>query len=196
MVVILFAGIVFLCLVIGSLVFVASVLMPQARRHALSAALWCAMWGPCSVALIVLAGAGLIVSSLLTKAGGLQWPPPLGVLNTLGFGYLCLGLLANAAVATGSAWIHQKVIERLTLALFRLYAAAVSAGIGSVFGCTFGLWLTSKNMSGYLQSILWIICTLTLMAGFGIAAFRGARALRGEAPKGFTWISTAEFEGN
>lgn len=43
----LFAMIVFFFLLLGSLVFVVCILAPQTRRFALSAALWCALWGPC-----------------------------------------------------------------------------------------------------------------------------------------------------
>ena len=196
MLALLVAGIVFLFLVLGALVFIACVLLPQARQHALSAALWCAIWGPCLVAFIVVAGLGLVADLLLTKAGGLQWSSALPeVLSALGWGYLCFGLLASAAAATVSAWIHQVVIERLTFALFRLYAAGVSAGIGSVLGCSLAWWMMSQSVSGYMRLVFWTACTLTFAASFGAAAYKSARSLRGDAPTSFTWISPAEFEG-
>ena len=96
MLALLAAGIVFLFLVLGALVFIACVLLPQARQHALSAALWCAIWGPCLVALIVVAGVGIVAGSLLTKAGNFEelsaFPK---VLDSLRWGYLCFGLFGE-----------------------------------------------------------------------------------------------------
>jgi hypothetical protein len=42
---------------------------------------------------------------------------------------------------------------------------------------------------------LWIIGMSTLILTFGTLAFKGARALRGEPPASFTWISAEEFNG-
>ena len=192
----LFAGIVFIFLLLGSLVFLACVLMPQARQYALSAALWCAMWGPCSVTLMVLAGVGLIAAAFVTKAGDVQLFHAPRLLSAFGWSYLVIGVLITTIVATGSAWVHQAVVSRLTFALFRLYAAAVSAGIGSVFGWCLGWWMMSRELSGYGWLVVWGICMLALVVGFGVAAYKGARGLRGEAPKGFTWISPSEFAGH
>jgi hypothetical protein len=72
MILLLFAAIVFIFLALGSLVFVACVLVPPTRKYALSAALWCAVWGPCSVGLMTLAGLGLVASAFITKAGDMQ----------------------------------------------------------------------------------------------------------------------------
>jgi hypothetical protein len=92
-------------------------------------------------------------------------------------------------MATGCTWLHQLLVDRLTFASFRLYATAVSAGVGGVFGCTFGWWLMAGTWSGSVRLVLWLACTLALIVGFGLAAFRGARSLRGEAPTGLTSIT-------
>jgi len=191
----LFAGIVFLFLLIGSIVFLVCLPLPWTRQYALSVALWCAMWGPCSVTLMVLAGVGLVAAAFVTKAGDLQTFHAPRLLSAFGWSYLIAGVLITTVVATASAWIHQVVVRRLTLALFRLYSAAVSAGIGSVFGWTLGWWMMYQQLSGYVWLVLWGICMLALIAGFGAAAFKGARGLRGEPPKDFTWITPAEFSG-
>jgi hypothetical protein len=106
-----------------------------------------------------------------------------------------VGVLVTIAVATGLACIHQAVVSRLTFALFRLYAATVSAGIGSVFGWCFGWWMMAKSITGHVSLLLWGIAMLALLAGFGVAAYKGARGLRGKAPERFTWISPDEFAG-
>jgi hypothetical protein len=192
----LFSGIVFLFLLLGSIVFLACLVVPRARQYALSAALWFAMWGPCSVTLMVLAGIGLITAAFVTKAGDLQTFHAPRLLSVFGWSYLIAGILFTTMVATASAWVHQAVARRLTFALFRLYAVAVSAGIGSVFGWCLGWWMMFMELSGYAWLFVWGICMLALIVGFGVAAYKGARTLRGEAPEGFTWISPAEFAGH
>jgi len=191
----LFAAIVFTFLLLGSLVFLACVLVPATRRYALRAAFWCAVWGPCSVALMVLPGVGLVATAFITKAGDAQSFHTPKLLTAFGWSYLILGVLITTAVATGAAWLHQVLVRRLTFALFRLYAAAVSAGIGSVFGWCLGWWMMSRELTKHGWP-WWGLGMLVLVVGFGTAAYKGARSLRGEAPKDFTWISPAEFSGS
>lgn len=191
----LFAGIVFFFLLVGSIVFLACLLLPPIRRYALSAALWCAIWGPCSIILMLVAGVGLIATAFIAKAGDGQTFHTPRLLPAFGWSYLAVGVLVTVTVATASARIHQAVVRRLTFALFRLYAAVVSAGIGSVFGWCLGLWMVAKSVSGHVSLLLWGICMLALIVGFGAAAHIGARGLRGGPPERFTWISPDEFAG-
>ena len=62
--------------------------------------------------------------------------------------------------------------------LFRLYATAVCAGIGSVFGWALSWWLTWEATGKY-GFILSCVGMLGLVLGFGTAAYKGARLLRG-----------------
>lgn len=190
------AGIVLLFLLVGSVVFLACVCLPRLRRYALSAALWCAMWGPCSVALMLIAGVGLIVTAFITKTGDTQTLHHPRLLSAFGWGYLAAAVSVTIAVATGSAFVHQALVARFTFVLFRLYAAAVSAGIGSVFGWSFGWWMMAKSMTGHVSLLFWGIAMLTLIVGFWLAAYNGARELRGKAPERFTWITPDEFAGS
>jgi hypothetical protein len=190
----LFAMIVFVFLLLGSLVFVVCTLVPQTRRFALSAALWCALWGPCSVVLMVLAGLGLVTAAFIGRDRDVQWFHAPRLVATFGWGYLILGVLITIAVATSGAWLHQALVRRFTFALFRVYATVVSAGIGSVFGWCLGWWLLWKEVTRYVLP-WWLSGMLILIVGFGTAAYKGARGLRGEAPTSFTWISPEEFAG-
>jgi hypothetical protein len=177
----LFAGIAFLFLLGGSIVFLACLLLPPFRRYALSAALWCAMCGPCSIILMLVAGVGLIATAFITNSDGQTFHAP-RLLSAFGWSYLAVGVLVTIVVATASALIHQAVVSRFPFALFRLYAAVVSAGIGSIFGWCFGWWMMAKSVNGQVSLLLWGICMLALIAGFGVAAYKGARGLRREAP--------------
>jgi hypothetical protein len=190
----LLAGIVFIFLLLGSIVFLACLLIPPTRHCALGAALWCAMWSPCSVALMVVAGVGLITTAFITKVGGVQSLHAPRLISSFGWAYLIIGVLMTAIAATGAAWLHQVLMKRLTFALFRLYAAAVSGGIGSVFGWCLGWWILVKDLGVY-GWLLWGGGMLVLVSGFAVVAYKGARGLRGTAPKNFTWISEEEFPG-
>lgn len=195
MLLLVFAGIFFLFLLIGAVVFLACLPFPKTRPYALSAALWCAMWGPCSIALMVIAGAGLVAATFLTKAGDAQRVHAPTLLSTFGWTYLIAGIVITTIVATAAAWIHQAVVKRLTFALFRLYAATVSAGIGSVFGWCVGWWMMVRQLSGNAWLILWGTCMCTLIGGFALASYKRARNLRGDSPGRLTWISPDEFAG-
>lgn len=194
MILLSFAVIVFAFLVLGSVVFVICVAVPPIRQYALSAALWCAVWGPCSVGLMMLAGLGLVATAFITRAGNVESFHAPKLLAAFGWGYLILGFITTAVVASAVSWLHQKIVRRFTFALFRLYATAVCAGIGSVFGWALGWWTAWKEVTSY-GPVVWCVCMLALMTGFAMAAFKGARQLRGKAPTNFTWISPEEFMG-
>jgi hypothetical protein len=143
---------------------------------------------------MVIAGVGLIATAFVTKVGGVQSLHAPRLISSFGWAYLIIGVLMTTIAATGAAWVHQVVVKRLTFALFRLYAAAVSAGIGSVFGWCLGWWILAKGL-GVFGWLLWGVGMLVLVSGFAITAYKGARGLRGSAPKNFTWISAEEFAG-
>jgi hypothetical protein len=189
----LLAVIVFFFLLVGAVVFLTCVLIAPLRRYALSAALWCATWGPSSVGFLLLAGTAVIAEPFFTQSGDMQSLHAPTLVAALGWGYLTTAVLVTTAVASAAAWLHQTLMHRLTFALFRLYATVVCAGIGSVFGWCLG-WLMAWR-SFHLGLPLWIAGMLTLIFGLGTAAYRGARSLRGEPPEKFTWISAEEFNG-
>jgi len=195
MILILFALIIYAFLLLGAIVFLACVLLPPTRRFALSAAFWVALWGPCTVLLMAFAGIGLVAGSALMNAESLQWTNAPKVLGELGWSYLIVGASITSLVTTSVAWLHQKLIHRVTFALFSVYASAVSAGIGSVLGCALGWWLAAKEHT-YLGLWWWPLATIVWAAGFGAVAHKTTRALRGKAPTRFTWITPEEFAGS
>jgi hypothetical protein len=184
------AAVMMFWLVVGAVQFLICLTVPRLRKYALSAALWWAMWGPCSMALIMLAGLVVVGDSIARERGGWHLPPfPVG----LGWGYLAVGVVVTVAAATVAAWVHQVVVRRFTFALFRLYAMAVVAGIGSVFG-----WLLSWVIAAQEWRFGWPLAIaemLALVVGFGALGYRCARSLRGEAPTRFALVSREEFDG-
>jgi hypothetical protein len=192
MLVLIFAFDIFFWLTVGAVQYVVCLAVPRLRRYALSAALWWAIWGPCSVGLIVLAGLAIVAQAFITRNGDVSTfhAPHLPI---SWWGYVIVGAIVIAAIATCIAWLHQAVVRRFTFALFRLYATAVSAGVGSVFGWCFCGWtLHAELRYGWVLSLA---VMLVLIVGFGFTAFRNSRALRGDVPTKFAWVSRQEFEG-
>jgi hypothetical protein len=194
MLVIVCAAIVFFFLAIGAAIFVLCGLVPPLRKYALSSALWCAVWGPCTVAWLILGGTVLVANHLAmdvaqTKHFHLPDLPPRGSW----IAYAVLYLLATMLMATLAAWAHQFIVHRITFALFRIYAGLVSAGIGSVWGWCLWFWIISSTELPY-KFLLCVIAMLGLCIAFGYAGFRWAGDLRGGAPTKFAIISPEEFE--
>ena len=193
MLLLIFAAVLFFWLVVGAVQFLICFTTPKLRRYSFSAALWWAVMGPCSVAMIVL---GILVviarHSVVEEAhfGSLHLPT---LSRGMGWSYLVLGAVFSMAIATAVAWLHQAIILRFTFALFRLYATLISGGIGSVFGwCVSFCILGSEIPHGWILALFGM---LTFVGGFGFMAYRAAGSLRGDPPAVATWISPEEFEG-
>lgn len=186
-------AIVFFFLAVGAVVFLICVFIAPLRRFALSAALSCAIWGPWAVTFLLLAGTAVLAESSITKNGDMQIMHAPRLLAGLGWGYLAVAVLGSSVIATGFAWLHQVLSHRLTFPLFRLYATAVCAGIGSVFGWFFG-WSLLANEIDYTLPLS-VLGMLLLTVGFGTAAYKSARSLRGKPATSFTWITAEEFHG-
>jgi hypothetical protein len=191
----LLAAIVFAFLVVGAIVFLICALIPATRAFALSAALWCAAWGPCAVASVMLAGLALVADALARNYGAQAHLQAINPVKVLGPAYLTLTIIVSAVAATCLAWLHQAIVRRLTFALFRVYATAVVSGIGSVFGLCIGGWIMTMGEPWQIGWTLWIVTTLGLTTFFGVTAYKAARQLRGQPPTTFTWITPEEFAG-
>lgn len=187
----LFVLIFYLFLLAVAVVFLICAAIPFTRRFALSASLWIALWGPSSILLMTIAGLALAADAFITKGPNpalLQNPH---LLSVFGWTYLASGALITSVVASTFCWLHQFLIHRITFALFRLYATAVVAGIGSVFGWAFSWWLLSR---GIAYAPVWsLLAMVLLVAGFSVAAYKNTDKLRGKAPNRLTWITEEEF---
>jgi len=142
-----FAAVVYAFLQLGALTFVVCIVAPPWRKYALSAALWCAVWGPCLVGAALLAVFGIFARDFAVRTENLQAFASPKLFAAVGWGYLALTVLATTVVATAVSWLHQKLVRRFTFALFRLYAAGVCAGIGSVFGLLFGMLIWQFDLA-------------------------------------------------
>jgi len=193
MLLLIFAAVLFFWLVVGAVQFLICFITPKLRRYSLSAALWWAFLGPCSIAWISLAALVVISRHLVVEEAhfGRFHLPTLS--SGMGWSYFILGSVFSMAIATVVARVHQTLILRLTFALFRLYATVISGGIGSVFGWCFSFWVLGLQMR--YSWVLAAIGMLAFIGGFGVIAYRAAGSLRGDPPATATWISQEEFEG-
>ncbi len=193
--IILFAAVlVIFFLVLGSIAFLACLVIPPGRKYALSTALWFAAWGPCCVLFLVLVMLGVVAGGLALQATNMTWEAAPRLFSAVGWGSTILAGVVTCLVASAAAWLHQAIIHRVTFMLFRLYATFVIAGIGCVIGFLFLLFaMVSKPFS----QAEWVAAFSipVLMTVFGAIAYRRARALRGNAPTRFTWITPEEFRG-
>jgi hypothetical protein len=187
-------AIVLFFLALGAIVFVVCGLIPPLRRFSLSAALWCAVWGPCSIAWLMLTGLILVANGFAMSTAQSRHLPLPEVPRQLWTGYGIAGLLGVALVATVISLVHQWLMHRMTFSLFRLYAGLVSAGVGSVWGWGLWIWLVLDLRARYGIALAGLGMVF-LSATFGYAGWHRASNLRGNSPTRFPLVTPEEFEG-
>ncbi len=185
------AAIIFAFLALGAVVFVLCGIVPPLRRYSLSAALWCAVWGPCSIAWLLFTGFVLVANTLVMQSARSGHVPLAEISSRIWTVYGLAGFITIGIAATLAAVVHQWLIRRTTLRLFRLYAALVSGGVGSVWGWTLWFGLQVLSLRPLIAIPLGLAAMLILCLGFGYAGWRWAGKLRGDAPTGFTFVTAA-----
>lgn len=187
-------------LVLGLTVFLLCVAIPWLQRYALSAALWFLALLP-GLLLWLVIGIGAEVGQQ-TLGRGIPYPHwMMSLWHEFGLPaakitLIVVGMAGTIALATLVALVHQFVIHRLTLALFRLYAGFVTATVAVLWGS-----LVGAVVATYLDTpweVAFVVVTAMVMAlGWGGArlGYRMARRLRGSSPLRYTWISEEEYYG-
>jgi len=187
-------------LVGGLAVFLVCLAIPWLQRFALSAALWfLALLPGLLLWLLIEVGAAFGQEALGRRLSYPRWEMALwhafgsqAAQTTL----IAVGMAGTIVAATIIAVVHQFVIQRVTFALFRLYAGFVTAGVavlwGSLVGAIFASWLNTPWEVAFV-----VVTALMIAIGWGGArlGYRIARRLRGRAPLVFTWITEEEFYG-
>ena len=184
----------FFFLTVGAVVLLICATVSPLRRFALSAGLWCAVWGPCVCAWVLFGSmAGFVADYGLPKLADGQIRPEDWV-KGFGIGIAGLAIVFTALFATVVAYAHQWIIRRFTFSLFRIYATFVSAGVGSVFAWSL-LFLMGSLGVGIKPWIVVPVMSLALIGLFGFVGYRWAKRLRGTPPERFSWVTPEEFEG-
>ena len=187
-------------LVGGLVVFLVCLAIPWLQRYAMSVALWfLALLPGLLLWLLIEVGAAFGQDSLIRHLSYPRWEMSLwhafsssAAQTTL----IVLGMAGTLVLATIIAVVHQFVIQRLTFALFRLYAGCVTGGVAVLWGSLVGAVVASYLDAPWEVAFV-VVTTLVMALGWGGARLgsRIARRLRGRAPMRFTWISEEEYYG-
>lgn len=187
-------------LVGGLVVFLVCLAIPWLQRYAMSVALWfLALLPGLLLWLLIEVGAAFGQDALVRHLWYPRWEMSLwqafsssAAQTTL----VVLGMASTIVLATMVAVVHQFVIQRLTFALFRLYAGFVTGGVAVLWGSLVGAVVASYLDAPWEVAFV-VVTTLVTALGWGGARLgsRIARRLRGRAPLRFTWISEEEYYG-
>ena len=186
--------VVFPFLAIGCASFLFCAAIPPLRRYALSSSLWWVACVPCLLAIlaaIILWSAGLYALRQFFK-------PSFGTSISMhqtsltGWFLSIATILIVIAGATTITLIHGIVIRRLTLALFRLYVAAVSFGVG-ILACTFVLLLFAEHLLSLTAGLPAALGSLFAAVALAYTCFRNASGFRGSYPQRLPIVTPEEF---
>jgi hypothetical protein len=186
--------IVFPFLAVGCAIFLLCTAIPPLRRFALSSSLWCVACVPCLLAIlpaIILCSLGVDAFHRLFKP---YFGASLSVHQTSWQGWLlaAIALLVMAAGASAMTLIHGIIMRRLTLALFRLYVAAVSFGVG-ILTCSFVLFAFATHLLSLPTFLPAAIASLLAASALAYICFRSASDFRGSYPQRFPVVTPEEF---
>jgi uncharacterized protein YacL len=101
--------------------------------------------------------------------------------------------LAMIALASIIAMLHQAVIHRLTLALFRLYVAGVGFGIGLLLSVLLAVGLAAASIHIPHPGPSFLILAILSASTTALLCFRNAPSLRGRLPRNFPIVTEGEF---
>jgi hypothetical protein len=186
--------IVFPFLALGCVCFLVCAAIPPFRRFALSSSLWCVACVPCLLAIltaVVLCSLGVNALQRLMKP---DFGASLGVYQTSWLGWF-VGISTFVFTVTGATaitFIHGIVIRRLTLALFRLYVAVVSLGVG-ILTCSFVLFAFAMHLLSPIAFLPVGLASLLVATALAYACFRNASGFRGSYPQRFPVVTSEEF---
>jgi len=187
-------------LVGGLAVFLLCLAIPWLQRFALSAALWClALLPGLLLWLLIEVGAEFGQEALGRRLSYPHWELSLwhafgspAAQTTL----IAAGMAGTIVLATTIAVVHQFVIQRVTFALFRLYAGFVTGGVAVLWGSLAGAIVASTLDAPWEVALVVVGGLVTALGWCGaVLGCRIARRLRGHAPLRFTWITEDEFYG-
>jgi hypothetical protein len=98
----------------------------------------------------------------------------------------------TVAGATAITFIHGIIIRRLTLALFRLYVAIVSFGVG-ILTCSLVLFAFAMPLLSLTAFLPAALASLLAASALAYACFRNAAGFRGSYPQRFPVVTPGEF---
>jgi len=184
----------------GLAIFVVCLSIPWLQRFALSAALWfLALLPGLLLWLLIEVGAAFGQEALgrqLSYPRWERWVWHAFSSSAAQITLIAVGMAGTIVLATLIAVVHQFVIQRVTFALFRLYAGFVTGGVAVLWGSLAGA-VVASSLDAPWEIAFVVVGGLVTALGWGgaVLGYRIARRLRGRAPLRFTWITEDEFYG-
>lgn len=189
-------------LFIGSVAYLLCVAIPGLRRFAMPSSLWLL-----SLCIGVLFWVSIILGLAIGRELWNAHAPQLHLRSLKEFAlpqtkaftaaYIVVLLATCLTLASIITVMHQAIIHRLTLALFRLYVAGISLGVGIVFFAPLFLLAASEAPSPAFQTAAFIVAAIAALASsISLAFFSFSRSsqFRGHYPRNFAFVSREEFE--
>jgi hypothetical protein len=186
--------IVFPFLALGCAAFLFSAAIPKLRRFALSSSLWCVACAICLIAVVITLA---LIGTGIAALHGLFQRPFLGSMHFgqsswIGWLFLGFALITTVVGATAITLLHGIVIRRFTLALFRLYLAAVSFGVG-VLSCALLIMAFGEHFLLLTFPIPAVLFSILIALALSYACLRIAPQFRGSYPQRFPIVTPEEF---
>jgi hypothetical protein len=181
-------------LALGCAAFLIFAAIPRLRPFALSISLWCVAFALCLIAAVLallLASTGIAAFHELFRRHSFTLPN-IGDHSWIGWLLFSLVIVATLAGATAITAVHGIITRRLTLALFRIYLAAVSFGVG-ILSCAFVLLVLSDHLFDMAFVIPATGLGLLLTSALSYACFKNASRFRGSYPQRFPVVTLEEF---
>jgi hypothetical protein len=181
-------------LAFGCASFLLCAAIPPLRRFALSSSLWCVACVPCLLTIL----AAIIVCSAGAEAFHrffkLDFDASVSFHQTswLGWGIAIISFVLTVAGATFITIVHGIITRRFTLALFRLYVAGVSFGVG-ILTCSFVLFAFATHLLSFIAFGLVAFASLLAASALAYACFTKAPDFRGSYPQRFPVVTPEEF---
>jgi hypothetical protein len=181
-------------LAMGCVCFLLCAVIPPLRRFALSSSLWCVACVPCLFAIL----AAVVLWSLGVDALQRLMKPDFGAslslhqTSWLGWLVAISTFVFTVVGATAITFIHGIIVHRLTLALFRLYVAIVSFGVG-ILTCSFVLFAFAMHLLSLTAFLPAALASLLAASALAYACFRNAAGFRGSYPQRFPVVTPEEF---
>jgi hypothetical protein len=179
----------------GIIAFITCVAIHPLRRYALSSALWFVSLVPGLLVGLILAGLWNAVIGHVSVSHSL-WQEPLAHLPKANSGSMLFNIAIATpafAIATFVALLHQTVIHRVTLMLFRLYVTGVGFGIGLLSTLLLIVGSALARIRVPHPGPLFLILAILLATATAYLCFRNAPSLRGTIPRRFPIVTEEEF---
>ncbi|HEY1993459.1 MAG TPA: hypothetical protein VGG81_03575 [Edaphobacter sp.] len=181
-------------LAVGCACFLLGAAVPPLRRFALSSSLWCIACIPCLFAFLAAVVLWSLGVDALRRLLRMDFGASLSFHQTslLGWFLAITAIIVTVAGATAITLIHGIIIRRLTLALFRLYVAVVSFGVG-ILACSFVLFTFAMHLLSLAAFLPAVLASLLAATALASVCFRNASGFRGSYPQRLPVVSPEEF---